>query len=161
MASLTRRCVLCATDHAVVLCLPQISAKFGQGVDDLLETILLQAEVEELSARPDKAAKGTVIEAHLDRRRGPVATLLVQAGTLRIGDMVVASASYGKVRPLDPLLLLQHARWQASSGSRGAVFGPPPLLQHARLASRAVAVGRRSRLRVPWRPATAIGRWPH
>jgi translation initiation factor IF-2 len=77
-----------------------ISAKFGQGVDDLLETILLQAEVEELSANPDRAARGTVIEAHLDRRRGPVASLLVQAGTLRIGDMVVASASYGKVKSL-------------------------------------------------------------
>lgn len=66
-------------------------------MDDLLETILLQAEVEELSANPDRPARGTVIEAHLDRRRGPVASLLVQAGTLRIGDIVVASASHGKV----------------------------------------------------------------
>ena len=55
-------------------------------------------QVEELMSNPDRAARGTVIEAHLDKRRGPVATLLVQAGTLRLGDVVVASASYGKVR---------------------------------------------------------------
>lgn len=66
-------------------------------MDDLLEQILLQAEVSELMANPNRAARGTVIEAHLDRRRGAVATLLVQAGTLRIGDMVVASGSFGKV----------------------------------------------------------------
>lgn len=77
-----------------------ISAKHGLGVDDLLEQILLQAEVSELMANPNRAARGTVIEAHLDRRRGAVATLLVQAGTLRIGDMVVASASFGKVKSL-------------------------------------------------------------
>lgn len=83
--------------YSPVACLAQISAKHGQGVDDLLEQILLQAEVAELTANPQRPARGTVIEAHLDRRRGPVASLLVQAGTLRIGDMVVASASYGKV----------------------------------------------------------------
>lgn len=77
-----------------------ISAKHGQGVDNLLEQILLQAEVSELQANPNRAARGTVIEAHLDRRRGAVATLLVQAGTLRIGDMVVASATFGKVKSL-------------------------------------------------------------
>lgn len=77
-----------------------ISAKHGQGVDELLEQILLQAEVAELQANPSRLAKGTVIEAHLDRRRGPVATLLVQAGTLRVGDMVVASATFGKVKSL-------------------------------------------------------------
>lgn len=83
----------------------QISAKHGQGVDDLLEQILLQAEVSELMANPNRAARGTVIEAHLDRRRGAVATLLVQAGTLRIGDMVVASGSFGKVCLGPPTLL--------------------------------------------------------
>ena len=55
------------------------------------------AEVEELVANPDRAARGTVIEAHLDRKRGPVATLLVQAGTLRVGDVITASATYGRV----------------------------------------------------------------
>ena len=66
-------------------------------MDDLLEQLLLVAEVEELVANPDRAARGTVIEAHLDRKRGPVATLLVQAGTLRVGDIVTASATYGRV----------------------------------------------------------------
>lgn len=75
----------------------QISAKKGTGVDELLEQILLVAEVEELVANPGRMAKGTVIEAHLDKKSGPVATLLVQAGTLRVGDIVTASATYGKV----------------------------------------------------------------
>lgn len=74
-----------------------ISAKTGQGVDQLLETVLLVAEVEQLMANPDKNAVGTVIEAHLDRRTGPVASLLVAAGTLRPGDVVVAGTAYGKV----------------------------------------------------------------
>lgn len=81
-----------------------ISAKTGQGVDQLLETVLLVAEVEQLMANPDKNAVGTVIEAHLDRRTGPVASLLVAAGTLRPGDVVVAGTAYGKV-PLPPLSL--------------------------------------------------------
>lgn len=75
----------------------QISAKKGTGVDDLLETVALVAEVEQLMANPDKAAAGTVLEAHLDKRVGAIATLLVQTGTLRVGDVVVAGAAYGKV----------------------------------------------------------------
>ena len=59
--------------------------------------MLLVAEVEELVANPGRAGRGTVIEAHLDKKSGPVATLLVQAGTLRVGDVVTASATYGKV----------------------------------------------------------------
>ena len=75
-----------------------ISAKKGQGVDDLLETVLLVAELEELQARHDRHAAGTVLEAMLDRKVGPVATVLVQNGTLRVGDAVAAGSSYGKVR---------------------------------------------------------------
>jgi translation initiation factor IF-2 len=77
-----------------------VSAKTGQGVDELLEQILLQAEVRELKAPVDAPAKGVVIEARLDKGRGPVATLLVQSGTLRRGDIVVAGAVYGRVRAM-------------------------------------------------------------
>lgn len=75
----------------------QISAKKGDGVDSLLETVLLMAEVEELMANPDRHARGTVIESHLDKRTGPVATVLVAVGTLRTGDVVQAGGTYGKV----------------------------------------------------------------
>jgi translation initiation factor IF-2 len=77
-----------------------VSAKTGQGVDDLLEQILLQAEVLELTAPVDAPAKGVVIEARLDKGRGPVATLLVQSGTLNRGDIVLAGAVYGRVRAM-------------------------------------------------------------
>ncbi|QLL29635.1 translation initiation factor IF-2 [Thermosynechococcus sichuanensis E542] len=77
-----------------------VSALQQQNLDTLLEMILLVAEVEDLYANPDRPAKGTVIEAHLDRARGPVATLLVQNGTLRVGDILVAGACFGKVRAM-------------------------------------------------------------
>ena len=77
-----------------------VSALTGDNLDELLEMILLVAEVEELSANPDRPAKGTVIEANLDRNRGPVATLLVQNGTLRVGDSIVAGSVLGKVRAM-------------------------------------------------------------
>ena len=77
-----------------------VSAKKGQGIDELLETILLQADVLELKANPDTFASGTVIEAKLDRGRGPVATLLVTRGTLHVGDTIVAGMSYGSVRAM-------------------------------------------------------------
>ena len=77
-----------------------VSALKGDNLDTLLEMILLVAEIEELSANPDRAAKGTVIEAHLDRTRGPVATLLVQNGTLRVGDIIVAGSVLGKIRAM-------------------------------------------------------------
>ena len=80
-----------------------VSAKQRIGIDDLLETILLQADVLELKANPDALASGFVIEANLDKGRGPVATVLVQRGTLKPGDAVVAGTSYGRVRALvDP-----------------------------------------------------------
>jgi len=75
-----------------------ISAKTGKGLDELLEMVLLTAEVQELKANPDRRAKGTVIEARLDKNRGPVATLLVQNGTLKQGDIVIAGTSVGRVR---------------------------------------------------------------
>ena len=77
-----------------------VSAKTGKGVDELLEQILLQAEVLELKAPIDTPAKGVVIEARLDKGRGPVATLLVQAGTLKRGDVVLTGAVYGRVRAM-------------------------------------------------------------
>ena len=77
-----------------------VSAKTGQGVDDLLEQVLLQAEVLELKAPAEAAAKGLVIEARLDKGRGPVATVLVQSGTLKRGDVVLAGSSYGRVRAM-------------------------------------------------------------
>ena len=77
-----------------------VSAKTGQGVDALLEQVLLQAEVLELKASTDTPARGVVIEARLDKGRGPVATLLVQSGTLRRGDIVLTGAVYGRVRAM-------------------------------------------------------------
>jgi translation initiation factor IF-2 len=77
-----------------------VSAKTGQGVDDLLENVLLQAEVLELKAPVDAPARGLVIEAKLDKGRGPVATVLVQSGTLRRGDVVLAGSAYGRVRAM-------------------------------------------------------------
>ena len=77
-----------------------ISAKSGQGIDALLDAILLQAEVLELTAHTDGAAKGVVIESRLDKGRGPVATILVQSGTLRKGDIILAGFQYGRIRAL-------------------------------------------------------------
>ncbi len=80
-----------------VICVP-VSAKTGMGIDELLENVLLLAEVAELKANPNRLAKGTVIEARLDKGRGPIATLLVQNGTLRTGDVIIAGTSVGRVR---------------------------------------------------------------
>ncbi|MCI9143282.1 MAG: translation initiation factor IF-2, partial [Lachnospiraceae bacterium] len=77
-----------------------VSAKTGEGIDDLLETILLTADIMELKANPDRQARGLVIEAELDKGRGPVATVLVQKGTLHVGDFVSAGACHGKVRAM-------------------------------------------------------------
>ena len=77
-----------------------VSSKTGQGIDDLLEQVLLQAEVLELKAPVEAAAKGIVIEASLDKGRGPVATVLVQSGTLKIGDVVLAGQTSGRVRAM-------------------------------------------------------------
>jgi len=77
-----------------------VSAKTGQGIDELLEQVLLQAEVLELKAPTDAMAKGLVVEASLDKGRGPVATILVQSGTLRTGDVVLAGQTFGRVRAM-------------------------------------------------------------
>ncbi len=78
----------------------EVSAKARTGLDELLEIVLLQADLLELRANPDKAARGRVVEANLDRGRGPVATLLVQAGTLRRGDILVAGTADGRIRAM-------------------------------------------------------------
>jgi translation initiation factor IF-2 len=78
----------------------QVSAKTGEGIDALLESILLQAEVMELKANPEAKARGVVVESSLDKGRGPIATLLVQQGTLHRGDMILAGQEYGRVRAM-------------------------------------------------------------
>ena len=82
-----------------IICVP-VSAKTRMGIDKLLETILLVAEMGELKANPDRTAKGVVIEAKLDKGRGPIATLLVQNGTLNAGDIVVAGTAVGRIRAM-------------------------------------------------------------
>ena len=79
----------------------EVSAKQGTNIDQLLDMVLLVAEMKELKANPDRAAKGTVIEAKLDKGRGPVASVLVQKGTLRVGDIVVAGSTVGRVRAMN------------------------------------------------------------
>ncbi len=90
----------CPKNTAVIRPLWPSSSKTGMGIDELLEHVLLQAEVLELKAPADAAAKGLVIEAQLDKGRGPVATVLVQSGTLKVGDMVLAGQTYGRVRAM-------------------------------------------------------------
>ncbi|WP_024954829.1 translation initiation factor IF-2 [Sulfurospirillum arcachonense] len=78
----------------------EVSAKTGKGIDDLLEVILLQADLLELKANPNREAKATVIESSVEKGRGPVATIVINEGTLRVGDTIVAGTGYGKVRAL-------------------------------------------------------------
>ena len=95
------------TEHEIVpeewggdaICVP-VSALTGDGISDLLENVLLVAEMKELKANPDRAAKGVVIEARLDKGRGPIATVLVQNGTLKSGDIIVAGMAVGRVRAM-------------------------------------------------------------
>jgi len=91
---------LVAEDFGGDVPMVEVSAKAKTGLDDLLEIVLLQADLLELRANPDKDARGRVIEANLDRGRGPVATLLVQAGTLRRGDILVAGTADGRIRAM-------------------------------------------------------------
>ena len=81
------------------ICVP-VSAQTKEGIDTLLEMIILTAEMKELKANPNKPARGAIIEAQLDKGRGPVATVLVQEGTLNVGDPIVAGAAYGKIRAM-------------------------------------------------------------
>ena len=94
---LTEHELLCEEWGGDVICVP-VSAHSGLGINELLENILLVAEIKELKANPNRLAKGTVIEAKLDKGRGPIATLLVQNGTLKTGDVLIAGASVGRVR---------------------------------------------------------------
>jgi translation initiation factor IF-2 len=91
---------LVADDWGGDITMVPVSAIRGENLDTLLEMILTVAEMEDLNANPNRSAKGTVIEAHLDKARGPVATLLVQNGTLRVGDIVVAGSALGKVKAM-------------------------------------------------------------
>lgn len=94
---LTKYGMVCEEWGGDVICVP-VSAKTGEGIDELLENILLVAETSELKANPDCRAKGTVVEARLDKGRGPIATLLVQNGTLYTGDVILAGMAVGRVR---------------------------------------------------------------
>ena len=94
---LTKYDLVCEDWGGDVICVP-VSAKTGEGIEELLENVLLVAEVQELKANPDRLAKGTVIEARLDKGRGPIATLLVQNGTLKQGDIIIAGTAVGRVR---------------------------------------------------------------
>ncbi len=94
---LTEYELVCEEWGGDTICVP-VSAKTGEGIEDLLENILLVAEVRELKANPNRLAKGTVIEARLDKGRGPIATILVQNGTLHTGDVIIAGTTVGKVR---------------------------------------------------------------
>jgi translation initiation factor IF-2 len=122
----------------------EVSAKTGLGLDKLLEAILLQTEVLELKANPDRTAEGVVIEAKLDKGRGPVATVLVQAGTLNPGDIVVAGNEWGRVRalvcralrlPVTALRLLKmkprHAKSPRTASTRRARSTSPSRQAHA------------------------------
>lgn len=91
---------LIATDWGGTTEFVPVSAKSGEGIEDLLETILLTADILELKANPKRRARGLVIEAELDKGRGPVATVLVQKGTLHVGDFISAGACHGKVRAM-------------------------------------------------------------
>ena len=134
----------------------EVSATKKTNIDKLLEMIGLQAEILDLKANPDRPAEGTVIEAKLDRGRGPVATVLVQRGTLRVGDLVVAGAEWGRVRALvsdtgEPIetagpvdagrgaRLLRHARCRRPPGGgreRSAAPAKSPITAPARSARR-------------------------
>ena len=95
------------TEHGLVsedwggdtICVP-VSAKTGENIDTLLEMILLTAEMQELKADPNRKAKGTVIEAKLDKGRGAVASLLIQNGTLHVGDSILVGSTYGRIRAM-------------------------------------------------------------
>ncbi|MBR3679044.1 MAG: translation initiation factor IF-2 [Oscillospiraceae bacterium] len=94
---LTEHELVCEEWGGDTICVP-VSAKTGMGIDELLENVLLVSEVRELKANPNRRAKGTVIEARLDKGRGPIATILVQNGTLHTGDVIIAGTAVGKVR---------------------------------------------------------------
>lgn len=137
-----------------------ISALRKTGLDDLLEMILLVAEMRELKANPDRSARGRVIEAQLDRSRGPVATVLVEKGTLRTGDIVVAGAAFGKVRAL----VNEHGKRVSKAGPSTPVQmlglnevpspGDELIAVHDEKIAREVAENRREKQRMEERQST-------
>mgnify|MGYP000901327559 CR=1 FL=1 len=137
-----------------------ISALRKTGLDDLLEMILLVAEMRELKANPDRSARGRVIEAELDRSRGPVATVLVEKGTLRTGDIVVAGAAFGKVRAL----VNEHGKRISKAGPSTPVQmlglnevpspGDELIAVHDEKIAREVAENRREKQRMEGRQST-------
>ena len=112
--------ITCTDWGGDVECVP-VSAKTGEGIDDLLETILLQADVLELRANPERLGRGVIIEAKLDKSRGPLATVLVQNGTLHVGDNIIAGLASGRVRAL----INDHGRkvQQAGPGTPVEIMG--------------------------------------
>ena len=106
----------------------RISAKTGMGIDELLETVIVTAELQELKANPNRAAKGTVIEARLDKTRGPIATLLVQNGTLNQGDTIIAGTAVGHVRVMtdDKGKTIEHAGPSIPVEITGLAEAPAP-----------------------------------
>ena len=106
----------------------RISAKTGMGIDELLETVIVTAELQELKANPNRAAKGTVIEARLDKTRGPIATLLVQNGTLNQGDTIIAGTAVGHVRVMtdDKGKTIKHAGPSIPVEITGLAEAPAP-----------------------------------
>lgn len=116
----------CPRSGAATTWFVEVSARQDLNIDELLETIILQAEVLELKANPDTTASGFVIEANLDKGRGPVATVIVQRGTLRVGDALVAGVCFGHVRALiDPKgNSVKEAKPADPSRDTGPVLGP-------------------------------------
>jgi translation initiation factor IF-2 len=104
----------------------EVSARTGEGIDDLLENILVLAEVSELKANPNRPASGVIIESKLDRKRGPTATALVQAGTLKTGDYIIAGSAWGRVKAITNAQGI-HAK-EIPPGAPGEIlgFGFPP-----------------------------------
>ena len=91
---------MCIRDRGGDTICVNVSALTKEGIDNLLEMILLVAEMNELKANPNRRAKGTIVEAELDKGRGAVATLLIETGTIHVGDSIVAGSAYGKVRAM-------------------------------------------------------------
>ncbi len=108
---LTEHGLVCEEWGGDVICVP-VSAKTGEGIDELLEMVNLTADVLELKANPDRLAKGVVIEARIDKGRGPIATVLVQSGTLHTGDTIIAGTAVGRVR------VMRDDKGQSGKGSR-------------------------------------------
>ena len=135
-----------------------VSAKTGQGIDELLEQVLLQAEVLELTAPVDAPARGLVIEARLDKGRGPVATVLVQSGTLKRGDVLLAGSAFGRVRAMNDETGKTFQRRGRRSRSKFRVC--PTCRPRERRSSCLPTSARRGKLRFSVRASSAMSNSP-